>query len=75
MMRQRVLERAGWTFWRCFASSFVLRRTAVTEELFATLDKMGIGALGSESVDNTIWVAHREIDPLVDENKSEAAAA
>jgi very-short-patch-repair endonuclease len=33
MMRQRVLERAGWTFWRCFASSFVRRREAVLADL------------------------------------------
>lgn len=26
MNRQRVLERAGWTFWRCFASTWSLRK-------------------------------------------------
>lgn len=26
MSRQRILERAGWTFWRCFASTWCLRK-------------------------------------------------
>lgn len=63
MTRQRVLERAGWTFWRCFASSFVLRRDEVIADLLNTLGKMGIEALGSESVDNTQWVLSKEVDP------------
>jgi very-short-patch-repair endonuclease len=35
--RQRVLERAGWPFWRCFAASFVRRREAVLADLTASL--------------------------------------
>jgi very-short-patch-repair endonuclease len=63
MTRQRVLERAGWTFWRCFASSFVMRRNEVIADLLTSLDKMGIQPLGSESVDNTMWTAFKEVDP------------
>jgi very-short-patch-repair endonuclease len=37
MARQRMLERAGWTVWRCFASRFVRERDAVMAELIATL--------------------------------------
>ena len=51
---QRVLERAGWTFWRCFASSFVRRREAVLGDLLQTLQRLGIEPLGAESVDNTV---------------------
>jgi very-short-patch-repair endonuclease len=40
--RQRVLERAGWTFWRCFASTLVRRREAALEELSAALAAQGI---------------------------------
>jgi very-short-patch-repair endonuclease len=40
--RQRVLERAGWTFWRCFASTWTLRRDEVLAELLARLAAMGI---------------------------------
>jgi very-short-patch-repair endonuclease len=63
MARQRVLERAGWTFWRCFASSFALRRNEVIADLLQTLDRLGIEPLGAEFVDNTVWVQSREVDP------------
>ncbi|WP_194724092.1 AAA domain-containing protein [Noviherbaspirillum malthae] len=70
MLRQRVLERAGWTFWRCFASSFVRRRNEVLEDLEQTLERLGIEPLGAESVDNTIWVHYKEVDPFgVDEGQ------
>jgi hypothetical protein len=57
------LERAGWTFWRCFASSFARRREAVVQDLLKTLDGLGIEPLGSEYVDNTVWVYSKEVDP------------
>ena len=63
MARQRVLERAGWTFWRCFASSWTRRRDEVVGDLLQTLEGLGIEPLGSESVDNTVWVHYKEIDP------------
>ena len=63
MARQRVLERAGWTFWRCFASSFVRRREAVLEDLVETLERLGIEPLGAESIDSTVWVQHKVVDP------------
>jgi len=47
MNRQRVLERAGWTFWRCFASTWSLRKEDVLEELLACLHNMGIEPLGA----------------------------
>jgi len=71
MARQRVLERAGWTFWRCFASSFVRRREEVLEDLMATMQRLGIEPLGAESVDNTVWVHHKEVDPYGVEEKQE----
>lgn len=63
MVRQRVLERAGWTFWRCFASSFVRRREAVLADLMQTLQQLGIEPVGAGSVDNTVWVHYKEVDP------------
>ena len=63
MFRQRVLERAGWTFWRCFASSFVRRRQAVVDDLMQTLTRLAIEPLGTETVDNTVWVHYKEVDP------------
>jgi very-short-patch-repair endonuclease len=59
MSRQRVLERAGWTFWRCFASTWSLRRDAVLGELLAQLESMGIEPLGAiERIPSL--VEHRE---------------
>lgn len=75
MVRQRVLERAGWTFWRCFASSFVRRREEVLADLVQTLQKLGIEPLGAESVDNTVWVHYKEVDPYgVEENEEQEIA-
>lgn len=68
MTRQRVLERAGWTFWRCFASSFVRRRQAVLDDLTETLESLGIEPLGAESVDSTTWVLRKEVDPFAVED-------
>ena len=48
MARQRILERAGWTFWRCFASSLTRRRDEVMGDLLQTLEGLGIEPLGSE---------------------------
>lgn len=42
MHRQRVLERAGWQFWRCFASTFYRDADLVTADLFDTLSRLGI---------------------------------
>ncbi len=47
MNRQRVLERAGWTFWRCFASTWSLRTAEVLDELIQRLTAMGIEPLGT----------------------------
>lgn len=71
MARQRVLERAGWTFWRCFASSFVRRRDAVLGDLMQTLEHLGIEPLGAESIDNTAWVHFKEVDPYGVEDEKE----
>lgn len=75
MVRQRVLERAGWTFWRCFASSFVRRREAVLADLMQTLQKLSIEPLGAETVDNTVWVHYKEVDPYGVETDEEQEAA
>jgi very-short-patch-repair endonuclease len=73
MARQRVLERAGWTFWRCFASSFVRRRAAIINDLLQTLQRLGIEPLGSESTDTTAWVYYKEVDPYGVEEQREVA--
>jgi very-short-patch-repair endonuclease len=45
--RQRVLERAGWTFWRCFASTWILRKDEVFAELLERLMALGIEPIGA----------------------------
>jgi very-short-patch-repair endonuclease len=60
MRRQRALERAGWTFWRCFASTWALHREEVFRDLLTRLSSMGIEPLGAlESapslVEHRVW--------------------
>lgn len=60
MNRQRVLERAGWTFWRCFASTWSLHREEVLQELLDRLTAMGIEPLGALEkvptlVESRVW--------------------
>lgn len=45
--RQRILERAGWMFWRCFASTWSLRKDEVIGELLEMLTAMGIEPVGA----------------------------
>jgi very-short-patch-repair endonuclease len=40
--RQRALERTGWVFWRCFATSFLWRKEEVLEDLRQSLRDHGI---------------------------------
>lgn len=62
MSRQRVLERAGWVFWRCFASTWVSQKENIIEELVARLNAMGIEPLGAihsipSLVEKRVWSA------------------
>jgi hypothetical protein len=45
--RQRVLERAGWIFWRCFASTWSIRRQDTLDDLLAKLHALDIEPLGA----------------------------
>jgi very-short-patch-repair endonuclease len=49
MRRQRTLERVGWRFWRCFASSFYRDQDAVIAELVERLSRMGIEPLKQDA--------------------------
>jgi very-short-patch-repair endonuclease len=48
MRRQRILERVGWIFWRCFGSNFSIDPEGVLDDLVQTLERMEIRPLGSE---------------------------
>jgi very-short-patch-repair endonuclease len=72
--RQRVLERAGWTFWRCFASTWTLRKEEVFAELLERLGSLGIEPIGAidrapSLVEKRVW------QPVAadDEDKEEPA--
>jgi len=61
MRRQRILERAGWRFWRSFASTFVLHKEDVVRELIETLDAHGIRPGGPGAQATSIHVESREV--------------
>jgi very-short-patch-repair endonuclease len=48
--RQRVLERAGWKFWRCWGSSFALDKVACIQDLEETLKSDGIKPMNESEV-------------------------
>jgi len=61
MHRQRVLERAGWVFWRCFASTFVRDRDAIVADLLNTLAARGIEAARAEGEVRSIHTEMRRV--------------
>jgi len=64
MRRQRVLERVGWRFWRCFASSFYRDPDSVSNDLFETLGRVGIEPIGtSEKKSTRQYTERRVIEP------------
>lgn len=68
--RQRILERAGWKFWRCFASTFVSARQAVLDDLIATLQLNGIEPVGYQGSARSLHSQFRSYeafaaDPLI----------
>lgn len=48
MTRQRVLERVGWRFWRCWASSFIVDPDGCMADLVRTLEANDIWPAPSE---------------------------
>jgi very-short-patch-repair endonuclease len=78
--RQRVLERAGWTFWRCFASTWVLRKDEIIAELLDRLTAMGIGPVGVAErapafVEKRVWKAEENGGAEAAKEALEAAIA
>ncbi|NNB56214.1 AAA domain-containing protein [Pseudomonas fragi] len=61
MRRQRILERAGWRFWRCFASAFTLDRQQIIADLLATLTAMNIEPASGEGAAPSIHVERRQV--------------
>ncbi len=66
MQRQRVLERAGWVFWRCFASAFIRRRKDMLDDLLKTLAERGIDPIGTEGAPRSVHTEHRVVSSLIE---------
>ncbi len=80
MQRQRTLERAGWRFWRCFASRFVRERDVVLRELSELLDMMDIKPRAAETRSTTYtssrnWCSSDRSDLRRDEDDLDLAEA
>lgn len=58
MRRQRILERVGWTFWRCFGSDYTIDTEGVVADLVSTLERMGIQPIGNQ-VQQYRYTEHR----------------
>jgi very-short-patch-repair endonuclease len=65
MRRQRVLERVGWVFWRCFASSFYRDPDGTIADLVQTLTRFGIAPMpeGGEARPPSPFVERRVAAP------------
>lgn len=61
MQRQRVLERAGWVFWRCFASAFIRRRKVMLDDLLMTLAERGVEPIGAKDAPRSVHTEHRAV--------------
>jgi hypothetical protein len=66
MRRQRILERVGWTFWRCWASSFTLDPDGCMADLYAILQRMGIEPDQGPTTPIGL-TAHRTVGPALAE--------
>jgi very-short-patch-repair endonuclease len=61
MLRQRAMERMGWRFWRCWASSFCRDPGGCMADLVSTLTSMRIEPLPREARKN-IYTEHRTVE-------------
>src|ERR1019366_1001540 len=59
--RQRVLERAGWVFWRCFASAWIRRKDELLLDLLSTMYRLGIEPSASQSAPGSIYTEQRKV--------------
>lgn len=72
MRRQRILERAGWRFWRSFASTFVLHKEDVVREMLETLEAHGIRPSGPDAQATSIHVESRRVAAYSTEDEVKA---
>ena len=58
LTRQRVMERVGWRFWRCWGSSFRLDPDGCIDDLVRSLKSLDIEAVGAGEAP-TVWTEFR----------------
>jgi very-short-patch-repair endonuclease len=61
MHRQRVLERAGWVFWRCFASAWIRRRDELLQNLLSSLYQHGIEPSLNGNAGMSVYTEQRRV--------------
>ncbi len=68
--RQLALERLGWTFWRCWGSSWAADPQGCLDDLLGVLARMRIEPLGAEAAEGT-WTEFREISRAAEDEEEE----
>jgi len=58
--RQRALERLGWTFWRCWGSTWIADREGCLADLVDVLQQLGIDPVGMAEVEG-VFTEHIEV--------------
>jgi very-short-patch-repair endonuclease len=61
VQRQRTLERAGWTFWRCWGSSWMRNPDQCFQDLLGVLKDHEIDPIGALDSDLSDVVEYREV--------------
>ena len=69
--RQRTMERMGWTFWRCWGSSYMLDPDKCITNLIEKLDEMEIKPIKSGTYVASKYSEYREYSPTLDVNSSD----
>jgi very-short-patch-repair endonuclease len=64
MQRQRILERAGWVFWRCFASAWVRRRDELLKDLLSSLYQLGIEPSLNGNAAKSVYTEQRRLSSV-----------
>jgi len=62
LARQRVMERVGWQFWRCWGSSFRLDPDSCMDDLIGSLEALDIKPIGFDQPAN-VWTEFRTVRP------------
>jgi very-short-patch-repair endonuclease len=62
LARQRVMERVGWRFWRCWGSSFRLDPEGCLDDLVRALGSLGIEPMSAREA-STVWTEFRTTAP------------